>query len=595
MQVYRAPLDDVRFVLGEVLGYETTVATLSGYEEATLDAAMEILAEAARLCEGVLLPLNRTGDEEGCVLENGEVRTPAGFRDAYRELVVGGWLGLDGDPEHGGAGLPRVMWTAFDEMLCASNVSLETYAALTHSAGKLLLRHGSGEQKDRYAGKLVSGEWAGTMCLTEPHAGTDLGMIATRAEAAGDGAYRVTGTKIFVTAGEHDLTESIVHLVLAKLPDAPAGVKGISLFIVPKHRPGPGGGPAERNAVVCGSIEHKMGLGGSATCTLHFEGAHAELVGEPHTGVASMFTMMNASRIDVGIQGIGIGEIAYQSAAAYARERLQGRSPAGPQAPDLPADPIIVHPDVRRALLRARALTEGGRALALWLSVELDVAERHPDERRRQEADDLVALLTPVVKAACTDNGVEAANLALGVFGGHGYIRETGVEQLARDGRIAQIYEGTNGIQALDLVRRKLGLHEGRLPRRFFDRVEGFCEEHGRDAELADFVGPLADAVRRLRRTTEWLVERGAADAEELAAAATDYLRLFALVTFAYLWARTVRACLDPGQPASPELREAKLATARFYMTRVLPEAVALEQVITAGKGPLMALPAEAF
>jgi alkylation response protein AidB-like acyl-CoA dehydrogenase len=589
MLTYRAPLADFAFLLRDVFDHDGVVAALPPYTDAPLETVMAVLEESAAFSEGVLLPLNGSGDEQGCTYHDGTVRTPAGFRDAYAALVGGGWSGIGAAPEQGGAGLPAVVQAAFEEMACSANLAFATYPLLSAGAAAALVAHGSAEQVARYVPRLASGEWSGTMCLTEAQAGTDLGLLRTRAQPASGGTYRITGTKVFITGGEHDLTDQIVHLVLARLPDAPPGTAGISLFVVPKLWPANGSG-AQRNGVTCGSIEHKMGIRGSATCVLHFEDAVGELVGAPNAGMAHMFTMMNRARLGVGIQGVGIGEVAYQTAVAYARERLQGHAPGRPHGAG--ADPIIAHPDVRRALLRMRALTEAGRALAVWLAVELDIARHHPDPARRQAADDLVALLTPVVKAACTDNGFEAANLAIGVHGGAGYITESGVEQLARDARISQIYEGTNGVQALDLVGRKLGLHHGRLLRRFFhpaaERAAG-----PQPAELRGLAEPVAEALTHLQETTIWLLGAGG-DREQAAAAATDYLRLFALTVFGDLWLRMAAACLVPGG-AGPEFARRKLATARFFCDRVLPETAGLARTVRAGKASITAIDDDAF
>jgi alkylation response protein AidB-like acyl-CoA dehydrogenase len=476
--------------------------------------------------------------------------------------------------------LPEALSVAFEEMACSANLAFATYPLLTAGAAGALCAHASDDQIERFVPKLASGEWSGTMCLTEPQAGTDLGLLTTRATPVGDGTYAVEGTKIFITAGEHDMTEQIVHLVLARLPDAPPGTAGISLFIVPKRHVVTG----EPNGVVCGSIEHKMGIRGSATCVLHFDGAIGELVGAPHAGMAQMFTMMNRARLGVGVQGVGIGEIAYQSALAYALERRQGRAAGKPRGAE--PDPIIVHPDVRRTLLRMRALTEAGRALALWIAVEMDVSHHHPDPARREEADDLVALLTPVIKAACTDNGAEAAGLAIGVYGGHGYITESGVEQLARDARISQIYEGTNGVQALDLVGRKLALHQGRLTQRFFHLVDAQLRAE-RDPRLDEFADPLGDAFARLQDTTIWLAETAQRDREEAAAAATDYLRMFSLVVFGSLWLRMAAASVDPSSRSDPEFLDRKLETGRFFVRRILPETAGLHEIIQSGKSAI--------
>jgi alkylation response protein AidB-like acyl-CoA dehydrogenase len=483
--------------------------------------------------------------------------------------------------EHGGSGLPHVVGAVVEELLCAANLSFSTYAGLTSSAYRAVALHGDEEQRSRLLPPLAQGTSAGTMCLTEAHAGTDLGLIRTRAEPDGTGGYRLTGQKIFITAGEHDLTEDILHLVLARLPDAPAGTRGISLFAVPRRLED--GAP---NGVTCVSIEHKMGIRASATCTMAFEGALGELIGEQHRGMRAMFTMMNAARLGVGIQGLALAQAAYVRAADYARERLQGRALGGPARPDLEADPIIVHPDVRRTLLRIRCQVEGGRALALWVATEIDRAEAGD-----AAAEDLVALMTPIVKAGLTDLGSEATNLALGVFGGHGYIRETGMEQLVRDARITSIYEGTNGVQALDLVGRKLPEGAGRLLRRFFHPSSELLDEACADERLAEIAGPARDALNRLRRVTLWIAARGEGDREEAGAAASEYLRLFYLTALGVLWVRMARAALD----RNDEFGAAKLATARFYAARMLPETSALARQITAGKATLMELPADRF
>ena len=594
MPTYKAPLRDIRFVLHELLQV-AQLAELPGYGEATPDTIDAVLEEAAKLCEAVLAPLNRTGDEEGCHYENGVVRAPAGFKKAYSVFIAAGWSGLACDPAYGGQGLPKVLNTAFEEMICSANLSFGTYPGLSHGAYNALDLHGTDELKTRYLAKLVDGTWSGTMCLTEPQCGTDLGLIRSKAEPGADGAWRITGTKIFISAGEHDLTENILHLVLARLPDAPVGIRGISLFLVPKFLVKANGELGQRNGVACGGIEHKMGIKASATCVMNFEDAAGWLVGKPHKGMSAMFTMMNAARLAVGIQGLGLAETAYQGARDYAKERLQGRALAGAKFPGKPADPIIVHPDVRRMLLTMRAYTEGARALAYWVGIQLDVAAKHPDAAARQEADDLVALMTPIVKAFLTDSGFDVANLGMQVFGGHGYIRENGMEQLSRDARIAQLYEGTNGIQALDLVGRKLGIGTGRLLRRFFHPVQAFIEETQGEPPMAEFTLPLLKAFARLQQTTAWVAQQGLKDPEEAGAAASDYLRLFALVAIAYMWARMARIALDKQDGDDAEFYCAKLATARFYMTRLLPQHTAHAAALMAGKAPLMALEAAAF
>jgi alkylation response protein AidB-like acyl-CoA dehydrogenase len=469
------------------------------------------------------------------------------------------------------------------------------YPGLSNGNYNALHAHGSDAQKALYLPKLVSGAWSGTMCLTEPQCGTDLGLCKTRAEANADGSWNLFGTKIFISAGEHDLTENIIHLVLARLPDAPAGIRGISLFVCPKFLPTAEGGVGDRNKVACGSIEKKMGIKASSTCVINFDGAQAWLVGKPHKGMSAMFTMMNTARLAVGMQGLGIAEAAYQGAVTYAKDRLQMRSLSGAKFPEKPADPIIVHPDVRRMLLKMRSLTEASRALSYWMGMELDIAAHHPDPERRAAADDLVALLTPIVKAFLTDHGFDAANLGVQVFGGHGYIREWGMEQLVRDARITQIYEGTNGIQALDLVGRKLGTGVGRMARRFFHPVSEFIEAASEKSEMQEFVLPTAKAFAKLQQATAWLAQAGMADPEEAGAAATDYLRLFALTALAYMWCRMAEIALEKKGGDEAAFYEAKLAAARFFMARILPETNSLFTVLTAGKSTLMALPAEAF
>ncbi|WP_299400013.1 acyl-CoA dehydrogenase C-terminal domain-containing protein [Pelagibius sp.] len=595
MVSYSAPLDDIRFVLYDLLDYDGRVASLPGYEEAGRELADAVIEEGAKFCENELLPLNQPGDEEGCTFENGVVRTPKGFKELYDAFCEGGWNGLALSPDYGGQGLPKTLQFVFTELICSTNLSFGMYPGLTHGACNALELHGSDEQKAAFLPNMIHGRWSGTMCLTEPHCGTDLGLIRTKAEPNGNGSYKITGTKIFISAGEHDLSENIVHLVLAKLPDAPEGSKGISLFIVPKFLVKDDGSVGPRNGVACGSIEHKMGIKASSTCVMNFDEAEGYLVGEPHTGMAKMFTMMNVARLDVGMQGLGLAETAYQSAAAYARERLQGRSLAGPQHPDKPADPIIVHPDVRKNLLTMKAYNEGSRALALWVAMAVDVAEKHPDQAVRQEADDLVALMTPIIKSFFTDHGFEATNTGMQVFGGHGYIREWGMEQLVRDARIAQIYEGANGIQALDLVGRKLGQNMGRLLRRFFHPVQAFIEEHQTDPQMAEFVAPLAKVLSRLQQSTLWIAQQGLKDPEEAGAAATDYLNLFALTALAYVWARMVKVSLDKSNGEMPAFHEAKLATARFFFQRLLPRSSGLFAAIMAGKAPLMEMKEAAF
>jgi alkylation response protein AidB-like acyl-CoA dehydrogenase len=576
MPAYTAPVDDMMFVLRNLLDAPAVLAPLGG-EEVPLSLMAEVLGEAGRFCEKVAQPINRSGDEEGCVLENGVVRTPAGFREAYAAFVEAGWPGLAHAPEHGGQGLPRVLQLLFDEMLSSANFSFGLFPGLTRGAIEAIERHGDDMLKDLYLPPMVEGRWMGAMALTEAQAGTDLGLLRSKAEPCENGSYAVTGSKIFISAGEHDLAENIIHLVLARLPDAPPGVKGISLFLVPKVLPGAGGGLGARNAVSAGSIEHKMGLKASPTCVMNYDGAQGWLLGAPHQGLRAMFTMMNAERLFVGIQGLGIAEAAYQGASAYARERLQGRAPGeGGGA----AQSILVHPDVRKMLLTVRAFAESGRALAAWTALEMEKAARHPDEAERAQAEGMVALLTPVIKAAFSDLGFEAAVQAQQVLGGHGYVREWGMEQLVRDARIAQIYEGTNGVQAMDLVGRKLAQQEGALPRAFFTLIR-----HSLAAD-SEFSIPVLIALDRLEAATADLLARAAADPAETGAAATDYLRFFALVSLGWMLARMAAL---PGAPTS------KPALSRFFNARILPQTLALEQALQAGAAPLMALEAEAF
>ena len=594
MPAYHAPLRDMRFLLNEFAD-PARLRALPGCEEMTPDLVDPILEEAAKLCQEVLFPLNRPGDEEGCALENGVVRTPRGFPEAYAAFRDGGWAALACDPDYGGQGLPKSISLLFEEMMCSANLSFGMYPGLSHGAYSALSKHGTDELKARYLPKLVSGEWTGTMCLTEPQCGTDLGLIRTRAVPQEDGSYAVTGNKIFISAGEHDLAENIVHLVLAKLPDAPSGTRGISLFLVPKFLPGEDGRPGVRNGVSCTSIEHKMGIKASATCAMAFDGATGWLVGRPHKGLSAMFTMMNAARLSVGVQGLGLAEVSYQNAVAYAKDRLQGRALGGAAEPDKPADPILVHPDVRRMLLTMRAQIEGCRALAMLTALEQDVATRHPDAAERQAADDFVQLMTPVIKAYLTDMGWETTATGMQVLGGHGYIREWGMEQYVRDARIAQIYEGTNGIQALDLVGRKMGAHAGRYLRRFFHPVLAFIEAKSEDPAMGEFVLPLSKAFGRLQQATAELARRGLSDPFEAGAGASDYLRLFGLTALAYVWARMAEVALAKQEDDPTGFYRAKLTTARFFMQRLLPQAGPHLQAVLAGGAVLKEMEDAAF
>jgi alkylation response protein AidB-like acyl-CoA dehydrogenase len=585
MHSYTAPLRDMNFILFDVLSIQDSANAMPAYAEATAETVTAILDEAGKFCTHVLQPINRSGDEAGCELKNGAVRTASGFKEAYRKFVEGGWPGLACDPAYGGQGLVTPVSFAVEEMLSSANMAFGLVPLLTHGAYHALKAHATEELKNTYLSKMVAGTWTGTMNLTEPQCGTDLGLIKTRAEPQPDGTYKIFGTKIFITAGEHDLSDNIIHLILARLPDAPPGVRGISLFVCPKFLPTPEGESGERNALTCGSLEKKMGIKASPTCVMNYDGATAWLVGLPQKGLSAMFTMMNAARLAVGIQGLGISEAAYQGAAAYAKTRLQMRAPKGAMHPDKPADPIIVHPDIRRTLMRMRAMTEGARALALWIAHEHDISMLHPDPVRRQSAEDLVALMTPVVKSMLTDHGSSAANDAMQVHGGHGYIREWGMEQLARDVRITQIYEGTNGIQAMDLVGRKLSTGMGRLARQFFHPVGEYIANQPSTL-------PLAKALGHLQKTTFWLSQASAKNPDESGAAATEYLRLFGLVAIGYMWARMTEKASAHEQD---DFCKAKVTTAKFYMTRILPETESLMSSIMGGSSSVMDLPDEAF
>ncbi len=595
MQIYKAPIRDMRFVLSEMDSIEEFAAL--GFEDVSEDLVETILEEAGKLCEEVLLPLNATGDAEGCHYENGVVRTPKGFREAYQAFREGGWTTLNADVAYGGQALPETIGKMIEEMICSANMAFSLYPGLTHGAYVAINAYASDDLKQRFLPKMVDGSWSGSMCLTEAHCGTDLGMLRTKAVPDADGSYKVTGSKIFISSGDHDLTENIIHLVLARMPNAPKGVKGISLFLVPKLLPGDDGRPGARNGVTCAGIEHKMGIKASATCQINFEESTGWLVGAPNKGMQAMFAMMNSERLGVGIQGLGIAETAYQSAAAYAKERLQGRSLAGTKHPNKPADPIIVHPDVRRNLMRMRAEIEGCRALSGWVSRALDRAEKANDPAARQEADDFCALMTPVVKAFFTDVAFENANRGLQVFGGHGYVRDHGVEQLVRDARIAMIYEGTNGIQALDLVGRKLPAHAGRYLRSFFHPVSAFIEANKDDADVGDHVKSLAKAFGALQLATATIAQKGLRDPEEAGAAASDYLRLFGYVALGYLWARAAKIASAklPFANGDAAFYKAKIVTARFFFDRILPESAGLFAAIKSGKGSIMALDDEAF
>src|SRR5215471_184751 len=594
MPTYKAPVDDVLFLLNDVLHIER-YNNLPGFADASSDLVATILAEAAKFCEQVLLPLNRVGDSEGCKRhDDGSVTTPSGFKEAYRQLVEGGWVGISAPPTYGGQGLPGILTTILNEFLASANMAFTMYSGLTQGAVAALIIHGSPEQKETFLPNMVAGTWTGTMNLTEAHCGTDLGLLRTKAVPQSDGSYKITGTKIFISAGEHDLAENIVHLVLARIEGAPPGTKGTSLFVVPKFLPGPDGSLGARNAVTCGSIEEKMGIHGNSTCLLNYDGANGWLVGEANRGLHAMFTMMNEARLHVGVQGLAVSEVAYQNAVAYAKERLQGRAISGAKFPDKAADPIIVHPDVRRALLTMKATNEAGRALVLWTALKGDIAYRARDDKERQAADDHMGLLTPVIKGVLTDQGFANTVMAQQVYGGHGYIREHGMEQFVRDSRIAMIYEGANGIQALDLVGRKLGKDGGRAVMAFFSEVQGFIKENGGET-MKPYVAPLGEALGHLQQATMWFMQNALAKPDNAGAGAYDYMHLFGLVVLGYMWAQMVKAAQDKlaaGSGADDRLN-AKLITGRFFMERLLPESVAHLKRIQAGANSLMELPAE--
>ena len=591
MQVYKAPVRDMRFVIHELHGSEH-LRSLKGLEEVTPELIDSILEEAGKFAENVLLPINASGDEEGCAYENGVVRTPKGFKDAYRQFCEGGWTAVAAAPEFGGQGLPEVVNKQLEEMISATNMSFGMYPGLTHGACEAILNHGSDELKQRYLPKMVAGAWSGTMCLTEAHCGTDLGMLRTKAAPQDDGSYKVTGSKIFISAGEHDLTENIIHLVLARLPDAPPGIKGISLFLVPKFLPAEDGGPGARNGVVCTAIEHKMGIKASATCQMSFDEATGWLLGEKHKGMRAMFTMMNSARLSVGVQGLGAAEAAYQGAAFYAKDRIQGRALSGAKDATRAADPIIVHPDVRRMLMTIRAYTEGCRAFGGWVAQQLDLATRSDDPAVREQAEDFSALMTPIVKGLFTDLGFDMASMGMQVYGGHGYIRDHGMEQYVRDARISMIYEGTNGVQALDLVGRKLPAHMGRSLRRFFHPVSEYIAANRDDLQIGGMVRALERAFGALQLATAQIATTGLRDAEEAGAAASDYLRLFGLVGLGFMWVRSAQVAHRKLPVANGDARfyQAKLHTAQFFMDRLLPQAGALYLTIKSGKGAMMAM-----
>ena len=597
MTIYKAPVEDVSFLLNDVFQIDR-YNNLPGFSDASADVRAAIIDEAAKFSEQVLQPLNHSGDQEGCTRhDDGRVTTPKGFKEAFKQFADGGWIGLSAPVEFGGQGLPVSLSQTVNEFTMSANMAFSMYGGLTQGAMAALLVHGSDEQKKTFVPKMVTGQWAGTMNLTEPHCGTDLGLMRTKAVKQADGTYKITGTKIFISGGEQDLTENIVHLVLARIEGAPAGIKGVSLFVVPKKKLNADGSlTSEPNGVSCGSIEHKMGIHGNSTCVLNFDNAVGTLVGEENKGMQAMFVMMNEARLGVGVQGLSQSEVAYQNAVNYARERLQGRALTGAKAKDKPADPIIVHPDVRRTLMSIRAFNEAARALVVWTSLKSDLAHRSDDVKERQAADDHMGLLTPVIKALLTDQGFANAVAAQQMFGGHGYIVETGVEQFVRDARISMIYEGANGIQALDLVGRKLGRDGGRAITTFFGEVTAFAKENAGNEALKPYIAPLSAALKDLQQATMWLMQNALAKPDNAGAASTDYLHLFGLVTLGYMWARMAKVAQDKlADGGDQAYLKTKLVTGKFFMERMLPETSLRLSRVQASADTTMELAAEAF
>jgi alkylation response protein AidB-like acyl-CoA dehydrogenase len=595
MPTYKAPVDDALFLLNDVFHIDR-YGNLPGFSDASPDVVEAVLREAAKFSEEVLTPLNRVGDKEGCKrAADGSVTTPTGFKDAYKQIIDGGWIGISVPAEYGGQGLPATMTVMVNEFLCSANMAFAMYPGLTQGAIAALLVHASDAVKKKYVPKMVEGVWTGTMNLTEPHCGTDLGLLRTKAVKQSDGSYKITGTKIFISAGEHDLSQNIIHLVLARIEGAPAGTKGISLFVVPKFLVKDDGSIGARNAVTCGSIEEKMGIHGNSTCVMNYDGATGWLIGEENRGLNAMFTMMNEARLGVGVQGLALSEVAYQNAAIYARERLQGRAISGVKYPDKPADPIIVHPDVRRTLMTIRAFNEAARALVMWTALKSDIAHRSDNEKDRKSADDHMGLLTPVIKGVLTDSGFANAVMAQQVYGGHGYIAEHGMEQFVRDARIAQIYEGANGIQALDLVGRKLGKDGGRAIMAFFNEVQTYLKERTNNDAMNVYLKPLGQSLAHLQEASMWFMQNAMAKPDNAGAGSYDYMHLFGLVALGYMWCLIAEAALArKGNGAAPGM-DAKLVTARFFMDRVLPETATRLARIKAGAGSTMELADDAF
>ncbi|MBO3758887.1 acyl-CoA dehydrogenase C-terminal domain-containing protein [Ciceribacter sp. L1K22] len=597
MPVYKAPVNDTLFVLNNVLGIDR-YHNLPGFEDATPDMIEAIVGEAAKLAEEQLFPVNLSGDQEGCTRhDDATVTVPKGFKEAYDAYCQGGWLGLAVPAEYGGQGLPYTLHSAVGEYMSSANMALMMYPGLTQGAIAAILVHGSEEQKATYLPKMVEGTWSGTMNLTEPHCGTDLGLLRTKAVPNGDGSYKISGQKIFISAGEHTMTDNIIHLVLARIEGAPEGTKGISLFIVPKFMVGADGSVGARNGVTCGAIEHKMGIHGNATCVMNYDEATGYLIGAENKGLAAMFVMMNEARLGVGLQGLSIAEIAYQNAANYARERIQGRSLSGVKASDKKADPIIVHPDIRRSLLTIKAFTEAGRAFTLWTALQSDIAHRSGDEKEKQTADDLLGLMTPILKGVLTDKGFDHAVMAQQVYGGHGYIEEWGMSQYVRDARIAMIYEGANGIQALDLVGRKLGLNGGRAVMALFNEIGAFCEENRGDEKMVVYTKGLKKGLNDLQASTMWFMQNAMAKPDNAGAGSTDYMHLFGLVVLGYMWAKMAKSANEAlaAGTGDADFYQNKLLTGRFYMERIMPETALRKTRIETGADTMMEMAAEAF